>query len=115
MMQVCIPRITMILALGFPSSLVRHQDQQRKVRLQRNSYLQDRCYAIKNKELIKKYFVQPHSGSLTPADIRLRPLLGVLRTSGAVPSGLFSHPHLPRNGIPSPARNDEKVARSSRE
>ena len=44
-------------------------------------------------ELTKEYFVQPHPGSLTPADLRLRPLLGAFRTSGAVPSGLFSHPH----------------------
>ena len=32
--------------------------------------------------------------SLTPADVRLRPLLGAFRTFGAVPSGLFSHPRL---------------------
>ena len=32
-------------------------------------------------------------GLLTPANVRLRPLLGALCTSGAVPSGLFSHPH----------------------
>ena len=56
-------------------------------------------------ELTKKYFVQPHSGSLTPADIRLRPLLGVLRTSGAVPSGLFSHPPL-LSSRPSEARGE---------
>ena len=43
--------------------------------------------------MTKKPFVHPLRDSLTPADLRLRPLLGAFRTSGAVPSGLFSHPH----------------------
>ena len=42
--------------------------------------------------MTKKYFCSSPSGSLIPADARLRPLLGAFRTSGAVPSGLFSHP-----------------------
>ena len=42
--------------------------------------------------MTKKPFVHPLRDSLTPADLRLRPLLGAFRTSGAVPSGLFSHP-----------------------
>ena len=42
--------------------------------------------------MTKKPFVHPLRDSLTPADSRLRPLLGAFRTSGAVPSGLFSHP-----------------------
>ena len=44
------------------------------------------------KGMNKKPFVHPLRDSLTPADSRLRPLLGAFRTSGAVPSGLFSHP-----------------------
>ena len=42
------------------------------------------------KGMNKKPFVHPLLDSLTPADLRLRPLLGAFRTSGAVPSGLFS-------------------------
>ena len=42
--------------------------------------------------MTKKPFVHPLRDSLTPADLSLRPLLGAFRTSGAVPSGLFSHP-----------------------
>ena len=44
------------------------------------------------KGMNKKPFVHPLLDSLIPADLRLRPLLGAFRTSGAVPSGLFSHP-----------------------
>ena len=43
--------------------------------------------------MTKKPFVHPLRDSLTPADLRLLPLLGAFRTSGAVPSGLFSHPY----------------------
>ena len=39
--------------------------------------------------MTKKPFVHPLRDSLTPADLRLRPLLGAFRTSGAVPFGLF--------------------------
>ena len=42
--------------------------------------------------MTEKPFVHPLRDSLTPADLRLRPLLGAFRTSGAVPSGLFIHP-----------------------
>ena len=40
--------------------------------------------------MTKKPFVHPLRDSLTPADLRLRPLLGAFRTSGAVPSGFLS-------------------------
>ena len=40
----------------------------------------------------QKDFCSAPSGSLTPADLRLRPLLGAFRTSGAVPSGLLGQP-----------------------
>ena len=40
----------------------------------------------------QKAFCSSPSGSLTPADVRLLPLLGALRTSGAVPSGLLGQP-----------------------
>ena len=46
----------------------------------------------KCKGMTKKPFVHPLRDSLTPADLRLRPLLGAFRTSGAVPSGLLGHP-----------------------
>ena len=38
----------------------------------------------------KILFVHHPSDFLTPADWRLRPLLGVFRASGAVPSGLVA-------------------------
>ena len=44
------------------------------------------------KEMTKKPFVHPLRDSSTPADLRLRPLLGAFRTSGAVPSGLLGQP-----------------------
>lgn len=47
--------------------------------------------------MTKKPFVHPLRDSLTPADLRLRPLLGAFHTSGAVISGLFSHPHICRS------------------
>ena len=40
--------------------------------------------------MTRKPFVHPLRDSLTPADLRLRPLLGAFRTSGAVPSGLLA-------------------------
>ena len=44
------------------------------------------------KEMTKKPFVHPLRDSSTPADLRLRPLLGAFSTSGAVPSGLLGQP-----------------------
>ena len=44
--------------------------------------------------MTRKPFVHPLRDSFTPADLRLRPLLWAFRTSGAVSSGLFSHPYL---------------------
>ena len=49
------------------------------------------CSPAPQMGMTKKPFVHPLRDSLTPADLRLRPLLGAFRTSGAVPSGLFSH------------------------
>ena len=44
--------------------------------------------------MTKKPFVHPLRDSLTPADLRLRSLLGAFRTSGAVPSGLLATHYL---------------------